>query len=56
MDSEYHVPLVSILVEAMEHIDSEKTPSVYNRIKKLLFGAPSGVKKYEEIYGKISYE
>ena len=47
MPSEFFVPLTDALVTIKESIDAEKSPSVYNRIIKLLLGAPNAVKAYE---------
>ncbi|MDV0446654.1 hypothetical protein MsAg5_05040 [Methanosarcinaceae archaeon Ag5] len=47
METKYHVPLVAALDEIAEVIDPEKSPSVFNRIKKLLIGAPNAVRAYE---------
>ena len=54
MEEKYHVPLVKILAKLLEELDPEKTPSVYNRVKKLLIGAPKALGEYEAEYGKIS--
>lgn len=53
MEEEYHVPLVSILAEMLETLDAEKVPSVYNRIRKLLQGAPNALASYEAEVGVI---
>ena len=53
MEAKYHVPLVKILADLLEEIDAQKYPSVYNRIKQLLFGTPTAVKKYTIEYGEI---
>jgi len=47
MPSEFFVPLTNALVTIKESIDAEKSPSVYNRIIKLLLGAPNAIKAYE---------
>ncbi|WNY26814.1 M1 family metallopeptidase [Methanolapillus ohkumae] len=52
MEIQYHVPLVTALDEIAESIDPEKSPSVYNRIKKLLVGAPNAVRAYEIEHNK----
>ncbi len=46
MEAKYHVPLVKILADLLEEIDAQKFPSVYNRVRKLLLGAPQAVKAY----------
>jgi aminopeptidase N len=53
MEIKYHVQLVKVLANLLEEIDAQKYPSVYNRIKQLLFGAPKAVKKYTIEYGEI---
>ncbi|WP_440952504.1 DUF3458 domain-containing protein [Methanococcoides sp. FTZ1] len=53
MEDEYHVPLVSILAEMLETLDPEKVPSVYNRVRRLLQGAPNAVASYEARVGEI---
>ena len=49
------IPLVDSLVTIAESIDAEKSPSVYNRIIKLLVGAPNAVKVYESKKKKIPF-
>lgn len=53
MEEKYHEPLVKILASLLEKLDSEKYPSVYNRSKKLLLGAPVALKAYEARHGKV---
>lgn len=53
MEPKYHVPLVKILADILEVIDAQKYPSVYNRVRKLLLGAPQAVKEYMTIHGEI---
>jgi aminopeptidase N len=53
MESKYHVPLVKILADLLSKLDPQKFPSVYNRIRKLLFGAPKAVKAYGIEHGEI---
>ncbi len=53
MESKYHVPLVKILADLLEKLDPQKFPSVYNRIRKLLLGAPKAVKAYGIEHGEI---
>ncbi|MDL2261275.1 aminopeptidase N C-terminal domain-containing protein [Methanimicrococcus sp. OttesenSCG-928-J09] len=55
MESEYYIPMVDVLVTVAESIDAEKSPSVYNRIIKLLVGAPKAVKLYEKEVKGISF-
>ncbi|AKB27962.1 Membrane alanine aminopeptidase N [Methanosarcina siciliae T4/M] len=53
MESKYHIPLVKILADLLGELDSQKFPSVYNRIRKLLLGAPKAVKAYGIEHGEI---
>lgn len=53
MESKYHIPLVKILADLLSELDSQKFPSVYNRIRKLLLGAPKAVKTYGIEHGEI---
>ena len=53
MEPKYHVPLVKILADILEVTDAQKYPSVYNRVRKLLLGAPQAVKEYTTIHGEI---
>ncbi|MDD4498022.1 MAG: M1 family metallopeptidase, partial [Methanosarcinaceae archaeon] len=53
MEEKYHAPLVKILAGLLDKLDPEKYPSVYNRSKKLLLGAPKALKTYENAHGKI---
>ncbi len=53
MESKYHIPLVKILADLLGELDSQKFPSVYNRIRKLLLGAPKAVKTYGIEHGEI---
>jgi aminopeptidase N len=53
MESKYHIPLVKIMADLVGEIDSQKFPSVYNRIRKLLLGAPKAVKTYGIEHGEI---
>jgi aminopeptidase N len=55
MNPKYYIPLVGVLVTIAETIDPEKSPSVYNRIIKLLVGAPKAVKLYEKEVHEISF-
>jgi aminopeptidase N len=52
MEAKYHVPLVKILADLLEQIDAQKYPSVCNRIKQLLLGAPKAVEEYIKEYGR----
>ncbi len=54
MEAKYHIPLVKILADLLGELDSQKFPSVYNRIRKLLLGAPKAVKAYRIEHGEIS--
>ncbi len=53
MEIRYHIPLVKILAGLLEELDPQKYPSVYNRIRKLLLGAPKAVEGYGIVHGKI---
>ncbi|AKB22660.1 M1 family metallopeptidase [Methanosarcina sp. WH1] len=53
MAPKYHIPLVKILADLLGELDSQKFPSVYNRIRKLLLGAPKAVKTYSIEHGEI---
>jgi aminopeptidase N len=53
MEIKYHTPLVKILAGLLEELDPQKFPSVYNRIRKLLLGAPKAVEAYGIEHGKI---
>ena len=37
----------------IEDIDAQKYPSVYNRVRKLLLGAPHAVNEYTMMHGEI---
>ncbi|WP_406661909.1 M1 family metallopeptidase [Methanolobus sp. ZRKC3] len=54
MEDEYHIPLVELLVGFLDRLDSDNTPSVYNRIRKILLNTPKAVKRYEAVNGKIN--
>ena len=53
MESKYHIPLVKILADLLSELDPQKFPSVYNRVRKLLLGAPKAVKTYSIEHGEI---
>ncbi len=53
MEIKYHTPLVKILADLLAELDPQKYPSVYNRIRKLLLGAPAAVEAYGIVHGKI---
>jgi len=53
MESKYHIPLVKILADLLGELDPQNFPSVYNRIRKLLLGAPKAVKAYGIEHGEI---
>ncbi|MCL2550336.1 MAG: M1 family metallopeptidase [Methanimicrococcus sp.] len=55
MNPKYYVPLVDVLVTIAESVSIEQSPSVYNRIVKLLTGAPKAVKLYEKEKKEISF-
>ena len=49
MEEEYRAPLVAILYELLGELDPEKTPSVYNTIRRILAGSPVAVARYESV-------
>lgn len=53
MEAKYRVPLVKILADLLEDIDAQRYPSVYNRVRKLLLGAPHAVNEYSMMHGEI---
>ncbi|RPJ53362.1 MAG: DUF3458 domain-containing protein [Methanobacteriota archaeon] len=54
MEEEFFVPLVAILAELIATLDPEKTPSVYNTIRRILAGSPRSVHGYETERGPIA--
>ena len=54
MEDEYHIPLVGMMVGFLNRLDKDHTPSVYNRIRKILLNTPKAVKSYEAVNGKIN--
>lgn len=54
MEVEYHIPLVGMMVGFLNRLDKDHTPSVYNRIRKILLNTPKAVKNYEAVNGKIN--
>lgn len=54
MEDEYHIPLVGMMICFLDRLDSDHTPSVYNRIRKILLNSPKAVKRYEAVNGKIN--
>ncbi len=53
MEEADQVPLVGILAGLLEDLDPEKTPSVYNTIRRLLVSSPGAVSNYEQKQGTI---
>ena len=53
MEEEYHIPLVEMMLGFLDRFDEDHTPSVYNRIRKILLNTPKAVKSYEAVNGKI---
>ena len=53
MEESDQVPLTGILAGLLDDLDPEKTPSVYNTIRRLLAGAPEAVRNYEQKHGII---
>jgi aminopeptidase N len=56
MEDKYHIPLVGMLIHFLDQLDPDHTPSVYNRIRKILLNTPKAMNKYEGINGKINLE
>ena len=54
MEEADQVPLVGILAETLEDLDPEKTPSVYNTIRRILAASPEAVRTYEQKRGVIT--
>ncbi len=54
MEEADQVPLVGILAGLLEDLDPEKTPSVYNTIRRLLAASPRAVSTYEQKQGIIT--
>ncbi len=54
MEDEYHVPLVGMLIGFLGRLDKDNTPSVYNRIRKILLNTPKAVERYEVLNGKLN--
>ncbi|MCL2142096.1 MAG: M1 family metallopeptidase [Methanimicrococcus sp.] len=55
MNPKYYLPLIEALDTILSSLDQEKSPSVYNRIIKLMIGAPKAVKLYEKEKKVLSY-
>jgi aminopeptidase N len=53
MEEPDQVSLVGILARLLADLDPEKTPSVYNTVRRILAGAPRAVRMYEQKQGKI---
>ncbi|WP_094227399.1 M1 family metallopeptidase [Methanolobus psychrotolerans] len=54
MEDEYHIPLVGMMVVFLIRLDPDHTPSVYNRIRKILLNSPKAVKRYESVNGNVN--
>jgi aminopeptidase N len=54
MEEADQVPLVGILAGLLKDLDPEKTPSVYNTIRRLLAESTAAVSKYEQKWGTIT--
>ena len=48
------VPLVGIMAGLLEDLDPEKTPSVYNTVRRILAASPVAVRNYEQTKGIIT--
>ncbi|MBT4538839.1 DUF3458 domain-containing protein, partial [Candidatus Woesearchaeota archaeon] len=53
MDAEYHVPLIGLMVNILQALNVEKTPSVYNTVKRMIMELPIAREAYEKENGKI---
>ena len=54
MEETDQIPLVGILAGLLEDLDPEKTPSVYNTIRRLLAASLGAVRNYEQKQGVIT--
>jgi len=54
MEEADQVPLVGILAGLLDDLDPEKTPSVYNTIRRLLVSSPGAIRNYEQKQGTIT--
>jgi aminopeptidase N len=54
MEEADQIPLVGILAGLLEDLDPEKTPSVYNTVRRLLAASPGAVRIYEQKQGVIT--
>ncbi|WMW22601.1 M1 family metallopeptidase [Methanolobus mangrovi] len=54
MEEEYHIPLVGMMARFLEQLDKDSSPSVYNRIRKILLNTPKAVGRYEAVNGKVN--
>jgi aminopeptidase N len=54
MEEEHFVPLVAMLANLLAILDPERTPSVYNTIRRILAGAPRAVDRYQAERGPIA--
>lgn len=53
MDPEYHVPLIQLMVNVLDALSVEKTPSVFNTVKRMITELPVAREAYEKEHGKI---
>ncbi|MDW7731945.1 MAG: M1 family metallopeptidase [Methanolobus sp.] len=53
MEDKYYIPLVEMMVNFLDRLDPDQTPSVYNRVRKILLNTPKAVRRYEEVNGRI---
>jgi len=53
MEEADHIPLVGILAGLLDELDPEKTPSVYNTIRRILAASQRAVRNYEQKLGII---
>ncbi len=53
LENEVQVKLVKVIIEILNQIDKNKSPSTYNTLKRLLNNSKKAVKAYESSYKKI---
>ena len=53
MQEEYLPDLLEILLELFDSLDEEKSPSVYNTVRRLIKSAPRAIEAYEKVKGKL---
>jgi len=53
MKEDYQIKCVSLLIDALSSADKDKTPAVYNTIRRILIKSPVAVKSYENSGGAV---